>query len=135
MKIELDQPERPKANRIFVYCDLKHTGKQNNILISNGSQLLGRAKVENFALYNILNSYPMAVPMKNAVKLIGEVWTLTHPKLIENLDNIKSPMERAIIDVNVGKSTEKCWIYYMPDSKFNSDAIGVRKIKEGKWKV
>lgn len=136
MKIDIQRPDGIKSNHFFVYCDLKNRGKQNHLLLSNGCRLIGGGILYCFQMYDVLRSYPVIIPtysLKNSV--LGEVWSIGHPKLLDSLDPIKSPMGRNIFEVDVKKRKEWCWTYYMPASAFNEDAPGVKKNKEGKWKV
>jgi len=132
--IEMAKPLTQRCDKIFVYCDLKHRGKLNHILVSSGCRLVKKANIERFAMYNILNSYPIITPSgKTSDSIVGEIWALGHPKILDSLDNIKSPMTRYVFEV--GKDKTQCWVYYMPDSAFNDSASGVMKNKDGKWKV
>lgn len=135
MGIEMHVPRGPSSDKLFVYCDLKHKGKLNHILISAGCRLIGRAKLLKFAMYNVLNSYPTIVPSRGDDEVIGEVWSIGHAKLFDSLDNIKSPMSRYAFEVQTGKTKMFAWTYYMPDANFNPDASGVKRNKDGKWKV
>lgn len=134
--IEFDKPARPICNTLFVYCDLKHKGKQNQVLLSAGCRLIGRAKMNCFVMYDILNSYPMIIPSNNENNaIVGELWHIGHAKLLDTLDRIKSPMSRDLFQATNGKKLFSAWAYYMPEMQFNDSASGVKKNKDGKWKV
>lgn len=123
------------SDHIFVYCDLKHKGKLNHILVASGCTFSKKGTLKGFQMFNVLNSYPVIVNSRGNPIIQGEIWAIGHPKLFDSLDNIKSPMARNIFEIESGKQKIPCWVYFTPDIAFNQDASGVRFNKEGKWKV
>ena len=135
MGIKVFGPNGNSTDKIFVYCDLKHKGKLNHILLSCGCRFLKKGTLSKFEMYNVLNSYPVIIPTRGMPQVLGEIWEIGHAKLFDALDNIKSPMARNVFEIQAGKEKINCWVYFTPDVAFNPDASGVRLNKEGKWKV
>ena len=135
MGIKIFGPEGTGADNIFVYCDLKHKGKLNHILLSTGCRFLKKGVLSGYEMYNILNSYPIIISSRSFHEVQGEIWSIGHAKIFDSLDSIKSPMARKIYEIKSGKEKLMCWMYFMPEMAFNPDASGVRLNKEGKWKV
>lgn len=122
------------SDKIFVFDNLKHKGRENHILLSNGCSLVGRAAIKKFQMYEILKSYPIALPTGSIKhEVIGEIWNIGHAQLLDTLDRIKSPMQRDIFEIEYRKKYYDVWIYFMPEFQFNQDAPGVRISKTGKW--
>lgn len=136
MGIKIYNQRGLSSDLLFVYDDLKYKGKQNHILASMGCRFIKKAVLYKFEMYNILNSYPIILPIGDSKYfIVGEIWSIGHAKIFDALDNIKSPMIRDIFEVESGKVFFSCWIYFMPRTSFNEDALGVKRNKEGKWKV
>lgn len=134
MGISIRNDNGQSSDKIFVYDHLKHKGRENHSLLSAGCTLVGRASIKKFQMYEILNSYPIIMPVSSPkIEVIGEIWNIGHAKLLETLDGFKSPMHRNIFEIEFKKKKYFVWTYFMPEFNFNQDAPGVRPSKTGKW--
>ncbi len=97
---------------LFVYGTLQ-SGRQGNVLMRlRRAELLGSAKLDGFALYD-LGHYPGIVPLENGT-VLGEVWRVDDAALT-TLDKYEGSLfSRHIADVdmeNGGKAAAYIYVY------------------------
>ena len=105
-----------KCPYVFVYGTLKK-GHGNNYLLAE-AKYIGRGKTKKrFRLFDV--GFPYAVPSEDGARVIGEVYKVESPEIMQALDWLEgfpTHYKRQIIPVELenGKIV-KAWIYYVKE--------------------
>ncbi len=109
------------TNLFFVYGTLKK-GEGNHKLLKD-CQYLGKGlTLNNYKVFHM--GFPQAMSNETGLPLLGELYTVYSPKVIESLDRLESNghfYTRVIRDVKILDFFEekvKAWVYEVPDGRY-----------------
>jgi gamma-glutamylaminecyclotransferase len=109
------------TNLFFVYGTLKKNYGNHTLL--KGCKYLGKAlTLNNYTVYHM--GFPQAMLYSDGLPLLGELYDVPSPEVVESLDRLESNgyfYTRAVRDVKIIDFFEekvKAWIYEVPDGRY-----------------
>lgn len=107
--------------KVFVYGTLMNNGWNHSYL--NGQKFLGKAKLDNFEMYNVA-SFPGIVRKENEY-VLGEIYEVDHGTLkkLDRLEGEGSMYKRSLEKVLINDRVEDAYVYVWLGSVQGRDKV------------